>query len=74
MNYIQWGNEYLKEAQKIRKHIDSIRENWSSKSQDEKLSVNRRTNILYEMYLECKHTGEKLLKRGEVYENQNTQL
>lgn len=72
MDYIKWGNEYLKEAQKIRERIDNIRESWGKKSQDEKLSVNRRTNILYEMYLECKHTGEKLLARGEQHEEKNT--
>ncbi|WP_099204698.1 hypothetical protein [Scatolibacter rhodanostii] len=69
MDYTKWGQEYLIEAKKIKAHIDNIRLNWKHKSQDEKLSINHRTAILYDMYLECKHTGELLLQRGNKNEN-----
>ncbi len=74
MNYIAWGKQYLDEAEKLKAHIDNIRSNWSRKTQDERLSANHRTAILYDMYLECKHTGELLTKRGEQYENKTAEL
>ncbi len=74
MDYIKWGREYLAEAKKIQEYIARIRTNWKEKSQDERLSVNQRTSMLYEMYLECLHTGNLLTERGERYENKKSKL
>lgn len=65
MQYQEWGEDYLAEAERIKQHIETIRAGWRDKSPDEKLSVNRRTNLLYEMYLECRHTGRLLSARGQ---------
>ena len=73
MNYLEWGTSYLEEAEKIKNYIAKIKsEDCSFKSRDDIMSTKRRINTLYEMYLDCKHTGCVLCERGKEKYDENS--
>lgn len=63
MDYTTWGAEYLTEANRIKAHIQTIKSSESG-SEDQQFFNQRRVNILYNMYLECRATGRLLQNRG----------
>lgn len=65
MNYQKWGEEYLEEAERIKEKIHSIKTSAPPQTHEERLQKMRRTSILYDMYLECRHTGRLLKNRHE---------
>lgn len=60
-DYNSWGQEYLREAETLRKHIQAAR---AEKGYDISGARARRINMLHSMYLECIVTGHLLQKRG----------
>lgn len=60
-NYTTWGQEYLDEAETLRRRIQTAR---AEKYYDISGEHARRINMLYNMYLECMVTGHLLQKRG----------
>ena len=54
-DYISWGQEYLDEAERIKRRLLVIR---AEREQAQ------RVQMLYTMYLECLVTGHALQKRG----------
>jgi hypothetical protein len=62
MDFNEWGQEYLEEAQQLRLRIDGLRAELKTAKHKEACELNRRIYMLYSMYLECKHTG--LLLQG----------
>ena len=60
MNYQTWANEYLTEAEALRQRVSSLREELKTANCSQTNELNRRINLLYTMYLECRHTGQWL--------------
>lgn len=60
-DYISWGQEYLNEAERIKKKLRVIR---TEKDYDIAGEQAHRVQLLYTMYLECLITGRQLQKRG----------
>lgn len=57
MDYNEWGQEYLQEAQQLKLRLDGLRVQLKTASRKEASELNYRIYVLYSMYLECKHTG-----------------
>lgn len=72
MDFEKWGQEYLDEALKIKKHILPIKEMLKHVSGEEATLLYRRTAILDQMYLECLHTGLCLKGRGDMHAKDKT--
>lgn len=66
MDYTQWGAEYLKEADILKKRVDMLREKYIGLGGEEAIRLSRRIAVLYEMYLECLRTGRCLTERGKT--------
>jgi hypothetical protein len=64
MNYKQWGAEYLQEADKLKKRVDLLRGQFHGLRDEESIRLAQRIEMMYEMYLECLHTGRILTERG----------
>ena len=60
MDYQNWANEYLTEAEALRQRVAALREELKTASCNQANELNRRIAILYTMYLECRHTGQLL--------------
>lgn len=61
MNYREWSENYVQEAQNLKNVIDKERANLNkAKNFDEIKSINRRIQILKSMYYECKLTASFL--------------
>lgn len=65
MDYNEWGQEYLQEAQQLNLRLDDLRTQLKTASRKEASELNYRIYVLYSMYLECKHTGLLLQSYGE---------
>jgi len=62
-DYISWGQEYLDEAERIKRRVLGIR---AARGPDTDAGAEQaqRVQMLYTMYLECLVTGHALQKRG----------
>lgn len=60
-DYISWGQEYLDEAERIKRRLLVIR---TERDYDIAGEQAQRVQMLYTMYLECLVTGHTLQKRG----------
>ena len=56
-DYISWGQEYLDEAERIKRRLLVIR---AERDYDIAGEQAQRVQMLYTMYLECRHTGQLL--------------
>ncbi len=66
MNYKQWGAEYLEEAEQAeRSGLFSCGGNFTACGDEEAILLSRRIAVLYDMYLECLHTGRLLDGKGK---------
>lgn len=70
MDYGQWGAEYLEEADRLKKRVDALRKEFTGLRNEDAILLYRRIAMLYEMYLECLHTGRCLTERGEADEKE----
>ena len=68
MNYTQWGAEYLREAEELKRKVDGLRAQLAGLPGEDAVLLARRIAMLYEMYLECLHTGRVLTERGGANE------
>ena len=68
MNYLTWGSEYLAEAAMLKQRVDRLRREFTGLHDEKAILLYRRIASLYEMYLECLHTGRYLTERGEFHE------
>lgn len=68
MDYRNWGREYLREAAMLRRYLEPLRRELKRVSGQDAILLYRRISMLNEMYLECLHTGNELVKRGESIE------
>jgi len=57
VDFNEWGQEYLQEAQQLKLRIDDLHTQLKTASRKETCELNHRIYVLYSMYLECKHTG-----------------
>lgn len=62
MDFNEWSEQYLKEAQIVRGRVDTLRAELKQVHGKQERDLLYRINILYSMYLELKHTGEFLAK------------
>lgn len=60
MNYQNWAEEYLTEAEALRRRVAALREELKTANCNQANELNRRIAMLYAMYLECRHTGQLL--------------
>ena len=59
------SNQYTDEANIIKYHIKKLKDE-NKKQTSEDLTLTYRIKILYEMYLDLKHTAEYLQRKSEV--------
>ena len=64
-DYSDWGEEYLSEAERLKRRLGEIREESRTCAAVERILALQRANIFYSMYLECRNTGRLLKARGE---------
>lgn len=69
MDYNAWGEEYLREAQMIREHLDILKRQLKNADSAAAKDLGRRISLIYPMYLECLHTGKYLIRYGKRDEN-----
>ncbi len=68
MNYIEWSEEYQREADKLQVKVKALKEELKEKQtkhEDGIRALSNRIAILYSMYIDCKYTASVLRKRGE---------
>ena len=63
-----WAKAYLQQADTIRFYIKELKQQMNCADCFEQSSVKTRIDILYGMYLDCKHIGDFLYKRAQVAE------
>ncbi len=66
MDYIKWSQEYITEAQKVLKAIESKKRKLRTASLDEKHTLNADIIRLRNIYYECMLTAKHLSMRGGV--------
>lgn len=64
MDYIQWGAQYLDEAETLKARAAVLQQKLKGASGEEAVSLFRRIAILRSMYLENLHIGRCLQERG----------
>ena len=64
MDFNEWGQEYLQEAQQLKDRITDLRERLKTANHRETNELNHRIYVLYSMYMECKQTGLLLQNHG----------
>ena len=63
--YGDWAEEYLQEAEHLKSRVEALRsEARTVRSREEADRLIRRAGLLYDMYLDCMHTG-RFLRRCE---------
>lgn len=63
--YTTWSNEYLKEAENLKRRVNLLREKARTEySRDEAEHFLWRASMLYGMYLDCLHNGRLLRERS----------
>lgn len=68
MEDTQWANAYMQQANTIRFYIKELKQQLNCIDCLEQSFVKARIDMLYGMYLACKHTGDFLYKRAQVKE------
>ena len=63
MTYKEWAEEYLESAGILKERIDGLRAMVGNVPASEAAMLDFRIRTMYLMYLDCKHTGELLMKR-----------
>lgn len=63
-DYISWGQEYLDEAERIKRRLRRLLVIRAERDYDIAGEQAQRVQMLYTMYLECLVTGHALQKRG----------
>ena len=66
MDYWTWGKEYLDQAVRLGKRIESLRKQQKSLSGRTAAQLQRRIALLYSMYLECRSIGRRLQRGAGV--------
>jgi len=64
MDYSRWSSDYLFEAKKIFKHVSKLKK-ISKNSKKKNIDLERRIYVIYQIYLDLKHTSEYLKKCEE---------
>ena len=64
----KWADDYLQQAAAIRFYIKLLKRQLNCDDCSEQNAVKARIDMLYGMYLDCKHTGDFLYKRIQVKE------
>ena len=62
----QWAKAYLQQADTIRFYIKELKQQMNCSDCFGQSTVKARIDILYGMYLDCKHIGDFLHKRAQV--------
>ena len=62
----QWAKAYLQQADSIRFYIKELKQQMNCSDCFGQSTVKARIDILYGMYLDCKHIGDFLHKRAQV--------
>lgn len=71
MDYRKWGQEYLREAAMLKRHMAPLRVELKRVSGQDAILLYRRVAMLNVMYLECLHTGQELVEKGERFETRS---
>lgn len=66
MTYSEWAEEYKKSADAVKEKILILKEQLAYAAADELKGINNRISILYQMYLDCMDTANKLKSRKGV--------
>lgn len=66
MNYQQWGEQYLLQAEELHSRLESLRQQLPAATKAEQADLLYRINLMYQIYLEQRHIGHVLLQRGDI--------
>lgn len=65
MDYERWSEQYLTQAEALRSKLKTLRKDISCLKGGEQDAAYYRLHMLYEIYLELRHTGLYLKERGK---------
>lgn len=68
LEYTEWANRYLQQAKALEIHIKRLKRQIEDVPELEQNMLKARIYMCYQMYLECKHMGEFLNRRGQIEE------
>ena len=66
MTYKEWAEEYFESAGKIKEKIAELKNSLITAPAEQLKEIHLRIGGLYQMYLDCMHTGDNLIKRKGV--------
>ena len=67
MDYLVWGEEYLREAEHLRERVGLLRRQAADATEEKEADkLEGRIQLLYGMYLDCLHVGNYLIKCGRL--------
>ncbi len=66
MTYKEWAEEYFESAGRIKEKITELKIALLTVPAEQLQDINFRISSLYQMYLDCMHTAENLVKRKGV--------
>ncbi len=62
MKALAWAQEYLLEADKVKKYLFRLKKQKSKGEQENEADLEKRIQMIYTIYLEMSHTGGYLLR------------
>ena len=69
MDYAKWANQYIDEAQQVKKHIKKIRlELKAAKTKKQAAEIYYRISSLYQIYYELHETARKISRYAEDFD------
>ncbi len=68
MTYKEWANEYNETASIVEQKMKELKNELKTAPIDKLKELNTRICLLYQMYLDCRHTADLLYRRrGAAY-------
>lgn len=68
MTYKEWADEYNESAKAVEKRMKELKQELKTAPVSMLKDLNARIYILYQMYLDCRHTADLLYRRkGGAY-------
>lgn len=63
-DYKHWAEDYSREAQRLKELSTKMKSGCHSMTREERMVALSQSNMLYTMYLECRHTAKLLDSRA----------
>ena len=66
MTYTEWSSQYFESAEQLKEKIAELKNSLLTSPAEQLKDINARISGLYQMYLDCMHTANNLIKRKGV--------